>query len=374
MVTLLALALMASVALADEGYYLESPPLPTRAEALEIQQLAQESGINARVVRRYEHGSGWEYLVVAEGFTELDAAQQAAAQLAQDSGQGITVYEGDETGGRRLNARAQGWTGSSLDPGAVAVETPQEPLPTTQEILAHAVRALGGEGGGEARLADAEALTFRYERSLDTPAGRVQARHDLAWEAGDQRLRIQHIDGPGVDATMLVRGEEAWVYTEESGVLERDPEKTREVLADFGPDAVLFWPLGFAQRVADDPAFDALRVEGLEEHEGRQVYRLETIREATGESFQLLIDAERWTITQVSFRSDAGDVRYNFSDWRELDTGLVVPFEVILSRDGTEIEHIRLIELSLLDALPEQIWGPLDGEDDPFLKDDPESP
>ena len=116
--------LLAASLSASEGFYLESPPLGTRAEALELQEVSQQQGINARVVRRYEHGSGWEYLVVAEGYGGRTEAEQAAQLLAEGSGQGITVYEGERGSGRRLNARGEGWTGSSVDPGAVASAAP----------------------------------------------------------------------------------------------------------------------------------------------------------------------------------------------------------------------------------------------------------
>ncbi len=372
-ILVIAMVLALSASAAETAFYLESPPLSTRAEALELQAAAQEEGINARVVRRYEHGSGWEYLVLAEGFADRAEAESAAGVLASQSGHGITVYEGEGSGGRRLNARGEGWTGTSIDPGAVATQAEVVALPSAEEVLARSVRALGGASGGAQRLQESPALEFHYRRELATPAGAIQATHHLAWEQGDLRLKIEHEQGPGVDASMLIQGEQAWVHTED-GLLERDATRSREVLEDFGPMAVLEWPLSFAQQVEIDPAYGDLRVEGLEEFRGQMVYRLETIREVSGESFSILIDAERYTVAQVGFRSDAGAVSYHFEDWRELDTGLVVPFFVQLTRDGQQIEKVVVQELSLLDALPAQIWSPLDQKDDPFLEDDLGSP
>ena len=374
MVRFLILAMMLAVSVsAAEGFYLESPPLGTRAEALDLQEVAQSQGINARVVRRYEHGSGWEYLVVAEGYGDRAEAESAAELLAEGSGQGITVYEGEGSDGRRLNARVEGWTGSSIDPGAVATAPPKDDLPSAEEVLARSVRALGGESGGAQRLQESSALRFRYLRELETPAGIVSAQHDLAWEQGDIRLKIQHQSGPGVHASMLVHGEEAWVLTDQ-GLKERDPTRSRDVLSDFGPLAVLDWPLSYAQQVMEDPAFRDLEVAGVEDFQGRPVYRLETSREASGERFSVLIDVERYTVAHVGFRSNAGAVSYRFEDWRELDTGLVVPFFVLLTRDGAQVEKVVVQELELLDALPAQFWGPLDSKDDPFLEDDSSLP
>ena len=374
MVRFLVVAMLLAVSVsAAEGFYLESPPLGTRAEALELQEVAQAQGISARVVRRYEHGSGWEYLVVAEGYGDRGEAENAAELLAQGSGQGITVYEGEGSGGRRLNARVEGWTGSSIDPGAVATPPPKDNLPSAEEVLARSVRALGGESGGALRLQESPALRFRYQRELETPAGLVTAQHNLAWEQGDLRLKIDHQSGPGVQASMLVLGEQAWVLTDE-GLQERDSARSREVLSDFGPLAVLEWPLSFARQVVEDPAFRDLKVSGTEQFQGRSVYRLETSREGSGERFSILVDVERYTVAKVGFRSNAGAVSYRFDDWRELDTGLVVPFFVLLTRDGVQVEKVVVQELELLDTLPGHFWSPLDSSDDPFFADDPGSP
>jgi hypothetical protein len=374
MVRFLIVAMLLATSLsASEGFYLESPPLGTRAEALELQEVGQLQGISARVVRRYEHGSGWEYLVVVEGYGSRGEAEHAAQLFAEGSGHGITVYEGEGGSGRRLTARGEGWTGSSIDPGAVATAPAKDELPAADEVLARSVRALGGESGGALRLQESPAFRFRYERELDTPAGVVRAKHDLAWEQGDLRLKIEHQSGPGQYASMLVHGDKAWVHTED-GMLERDPQRCREVLADFGPLVVLDWPLNYAQQVYEDPAFQDLRVAGIEEFDGRSVYRLETNRDGTGERFSILVDSERYTVAKVGFRSNAGAVSYRFDDWRELDTGLVVPFFVVLTRDGVQVEKVVVQELELLDALPGQIWSPLDGKDDPFFADDPSLP
>ena len=70
----------------------------------------------------------------------------------------------------------------------------------------------------------------------------------------------------------------------------------------------------------------------------------------------LLVDAETWHIASVGFTTDAGRVRYGFADWRELDTGLVAPFDVRLERDGEVLETMTIIELSLPPELPGRVF------------------
>ena len=60
----------------------------------------------------------------------------------------------------------------------------------------------------------------------------------------------------------------------------------------------------------------------------------------------MLIDGSTWQPIEVSSTSDAGLVRVRFSDWRTLDSGIVIPFERSMERGGEDVEGIRVLELS----------------------------
>ena len=161
--------ILLSLLLAAE-FYLESPPMTTRSEALGVQQLAIDEGLEARVVRRYAHGAGWEYVVVVEGLESREAAEEHAESIAGKGGRGITVYRREGTDGVRVGdveSGAGALTDAGLDPTAPAIVAPDiGELPSADEVLQHAIRAVGGRTGGIDRVASNDHLRFSYERTV----------------------------------------------------------------------------------------------------------------------------------------------------------------------------------------------------------------
>ena len=321
--------------------YLESPTQSTRAEAQELRRLAESEGLEARLVRRYASGTGWEYVVVVEDVADQAAAEEAAARWAEAGGEGISIFleEGDEgvllQGGESevvAPAVQESQTGSMLD---------------AELVLRHAVRAVGGNQGGAAALSRAPALRFSYTRVVVSGDERIEARHELLRSADGERLSITSVEG-AVDSVTLVHPEGAWVVAGDEPV-ERDLARTREVLAGFGPEELLAYPLEFATLVDGEPSYGLLRTAESSD----SAYVLGYGGPEVGGAMELEVDAESWHVRGVRYTTDAGEVDYAFTDWREIDTGLVVPFEVELRRDGVLVDRLIVEELSVLDALSE---------------------
>ncbi|MCB9793348.1 MAG: hypothetical protein H6741_11565 [Alphaproteobacteria bacterium] len=329
------LLLLVSLAFAQETeFYLETPTVAARGELSALMDVAEEAGWSARVVRRYELGEGWTYALVVEDFDDAEAAQDAATRLAEIGGMGVAVYRREGRSGVRVSAdwpEDQGPGGR--EPGA---------LPPADEILLRAVRALGGREGGSARLAQSPAVRFNFEREVAGDAGPIRARHSYLRADKSLRLEIEILDGEGQSSLTVVGSEGAWVRTE-AGVVARDPGRASELLEAFAPEQILNYPMRFASLVASDPAHDALRTVALREDLQRPCYQLED-----GEGLGVCVDSSTWHPVEVSLDSGAGLVRYHYRDWREIDTGLVMPFEVEMQRDGAVIERVRVTEISLL--------------------------
>ena len=152
---MITLWLAVSLAYAD-AFYLEAPPVDARVEAVALQEEARLLGLEARVTRRYRHGSGWEFVVVVEGFEERPGAEDAARRLAEQTGQGIAVY--------RLES-----SGKPSAPEAEPVSPPSEAsLPDAGDLLQRAARSLGGVQGGQVRLESASSLWVQYDRTVFT--------------------------------------------------------------------------------------------------------------------------------------------------------------------------------------------------------------
>ncbi|HJN73660.1 MAG TPA: hypothetical protein QGF58_06965 [Myxococcota bacterium] len=333
--------LLIANALAGE-LYLESPALDTRAAAQVLRRQAEGQDLEARVVRRYSSGVGWEYVVVVEGLPDQQVAEEAAALWAEAGGEGVSIFrrEGDE--GVLVSTSS-----AELELDIVDPARPEQDLLAAELVLRHAVRALGGQQGGRAALDRAPAIRFSYVRVVASEDGRIEAHHELLRSPDGERLRIEGVDG-AVDSTTLVHPEGAWVVAGGEPV-ERDPERTREVLADFGPEELLAYPLEFAVLVESDPAYRLLRTASTD----GEVYVLEYGGPEVGGAMTVVLEAASWHVRSVSYSTDAGTVRYGFADWREIDTGLVLPFWMELHRDGVLVEGLVVEELSVLDALAE---------------------
>jgi len=316
---------------------LESSTLDTRAEALDMRALAEAEGLDARIVRRYVSGSGWEYTVIVDDL-DPDAAEVAASAWAEAAGEGITIFrrDGDDTPAVELPAPTP-----AAEPHAAAGAD----LLEAQVVLQHAVRALGGREGGRASLDRAPALRFEYVREVRSDDVLISAHHELLRSADGQRLRITGQEH-AVDSTTLVHPEGAWVQVDGTAT-ERDRDRAAEVVNDFGPEQLLAYPLDFVALVESEPGYRLLRTTS----DAGGVYVLEYGGPEVGGAMRLEIEGQAWHPVAVRHASEAGEVRYVFADWREIDTGLVLPFEVELHRDGVLVDRLTVADIAVLKEL-----------------------
>jgi hypothetical protein len=58
-------------------------------------------------------------------------------------------------------------------------------------------------------------------------------------------------------------------------------------------------------------------------------------------------------VRQVVFAGDAGDLRHEFDDYRELDVGLVIPHRLRTYRGAELVDDVEVTEFDLAPRLPE---------------------
>ncbi|MCP4804161.1 MAG: hypothetical protein GY913_20015 [Proteobacteria bacterium] len=320
---------------AAQAASLESMPVSTRGEALSMRQAAETAGHDARLVRRYVAGQGWEYTVRIEGFADAATAESAATELAEASGMTLVILG-------ELQPIA-------VEPPAVAGPVVEPGHPASGVILEHAVRAVGGRDGGAAVLADASGVRFVYVRTVMQDGVELRAEHQLLREASDLRLTV-HGEDPVRASTTVVTDDGSWMRVDGER-LAQDEARAREVLGGFEPEQLLALPLGFGHLVDTDPVWAQLETVSVEGEGGDRLYVLEAGADSA-RGLRVEVAEEDWRIVEVVVRSDSGEAQHAFADWRELDTGLVVPFDVTLSRDGAVVSRLEVQELALVDAHP----------------------
>lgn len=205
-------------------YYLESVPAAGKERATAVVDQARALGLQARVVRRYRHGEGWEYLARVEGWEDPAEARRWASSLASAAHEPMTVFVTEGQWARPLPL-----TGPQPLP-----DDPVTPPSQTPEALIGAL-ALADQrwGGGWRELAAQQAQTLTYRRTM--PDG---ATVDQRWTREGGREEVQSLPAPGVPSTVVRDGDRTTLTTPAGEQPVPEPRATA-LIASLGPRAFL---------------------------------------------------------------------------------------------------------------------------------------
>jgi len=348
------LLLWASSATAGE-YYIEAPPVGTRAEAAQVSRACAVVEVKCRTVRRFHHGLGWEFVVLAEGFEEIEAARLAASGLAGEMGRGVQVFEvrGAEahvvqsvSSPPSLSAVEASVPLDVTEPAGLEHQGAVQPLAgaTVPDLLARVARAHGGSDGGAALLESSEALVFRFRRELSTG---VMVEHVYARRGADRYLEVKADSGAVVSSRSVVSGPTAWLITEGGDADQLTFEDASEVTRNvdrFSPETTLGFSVQVARACENRLEFQmAYRAEADSEE------RVAIQFDGDGVSAPLTakFHSDDGTLRELKVQSDGGEVVSQFAQYRSVEPGLVVPHEVNVTRDGQPVDRVRVIELDL---------------------------
>jgi hypothetical protein len=325
-------------------FYLEAPAVPEKADATALAEAAQGQGQASRVVRRYRKGAGWEYVVVIEGFADQAAATAAAGALAGKTGKPITVFEtmGDEA--RAVSVEAPAAAASSADDE----RTPEQIA--AGRILEAAVKAHGGAPGGLAVVQKAEAVKFEFRRTV--PGGPT-VKHVYAERGSDRFLEVVIEKGTGTSSKSGVAQGKGWLAAGSAQATLQDTAQTATELDRFAPEAVLAFPLGFASAVTERKEFQSLVPAGGEQVDGEACEVLRYDGGRAGTPLTLYVGDGDHRVRKVVFGSDAGDVIHEFSDWKELAPGVVLPRRIRTWRGTELIDDVEVLGIDLHPKLPD---------------------
>ena len=341
---------------ASEEFYWEGPALGSRAEATSMARECAEEGFRCRVVRRFHHGLGWEFVMLVEGFASAEDASEAASVVADRVGRGMSIYgiQGSEAQAveplpddslDRVEEPAPAMRPPTSEPTVDA--TPEGPV-DAQDLLKAAVRAHGGVLGGMDMVVAAEALLFRFRRHV--PDGPVAA-HSYARRGEDLYLEVTVERGDGLSSRSGVRGEEAWLET--SHMTREDPLRTRETIERFAPEQILSFPLEFARAAEKRRELQLTFLDGTEDIDGDLCDVLRYGGDRVSSPMALAIEQKTGWVRRVVFEGDAGNLRHEYDDYRELEAGLVVPYRLRTYLAGVLVDDVEVSELDLAPRLPE---------------------
>jgi hypothetical protein len=302
---------------------LRSPLTQSEAVARDTLAIAEQLDLEAQIHKSYQHGLGWQYSVSIRGFSTSEEASAAAVLLAEKTGRGVDLLLDDSDS--RL-----GWL------------TPLPVLPSAENLRMRVVRALGGVDGGRHRLEKAKSLSFVYSRRL--PKQDLVANHRFDRFDDFYRAEIAQPATPSRDVVFLHGPQGDWV--KQGGVFRPVAANHFALLQEkLRPSAVYGGILAMPALLASDLDYGRLRVAGQELIDFRNAIRLE------GESphGKVILWVEASTALPISWQLDtvAGSNQWVFSDWRAIESNLILPVLMEVYGDGKFLDQIRLEEIGL---------------------------
>lgn len=350
-----------------EELFVETAPVSDRATAAERQEKAAAFGLAARVVRRLEKGSGWQYVVRVDDLEQRDVAQRVALSLSEATGSTVSIYlragrdvlpldevavgaatpsstprvvvAPEHATEREADVESPVGTAASSEP--VAADLPEGDPVAGATLLAAVVRAHGSSDRPAAdQLDGAGRIHFRFERLVWSEEGNLRVWHDYWEDAGKVRLEVRILEGEGKDsvAVFLPKG---GASVESGGQVKvADEAILREAIECFRPSRVLGRALDLS---GIDTERGALYL-GSQEQEGRQLAML-LLGDGDSESRVILgVDEADRRVRSLTIATDAGEIGWRFGDYHEV-AGVVVPYLVELTREGVSRERIAILEL-----------------------------
>lgn len=314
-----------------DTWYLETAAVPERPAAVRMQEVAAKAGHKARVVKRFQLGEGWGFVVLVEGFGTEAAATKAQARLATDLGGPLVLFRIEE-GGK---------AGIAVPPAAPAADAP-----TAGEWIARADAAHGGASGGTSALARAEAVHFVFEREFEVEGRKMTVSHDYWREGASRRLAVD-TRGGGTDSLAIANGSGGWVVV--GGQAEaRDLGVLIGAVDAFAPESVLTAALDVHALLTAPEIADFRLLEGAD-----RVVRVGAGADEPQASLSFVdIDPETGRLAGLRWVSPAGPIRFELSDYRALGAGLAVPHRVTIERADGRTEQIAVRTLEVADRAP----------------------
>ena len=358
-----ALALLCLSQIAQAApFSVESPSYRAREDAdRERTEAIQAGGApeRTRIVRRYERGAGWRYLVhvdSVESQSELERligvltdGERAPRVVDLATGAAVSIRPSPVTAGP---APA---TAATDAPSPVAGTNGKRSRRETEGVLAAAVAAHGGVAGGLKVLESSSLQTFQFVREVPSDAETLKAKHVYRQSGNALRLDVAVQRGDGVDSTTVVSpGGGAWV-TSANQTVPRDTERTREILRRFAPDQLLRVALGVAGDIETAGAWRSLQVVGPE---GDDLLVLRPSEEASGGLIEVAFSRTDHRLRRLVMEEGGHRTEFFFDDYRQVAPGLVVPHESETRRDGQLVESIQVIGIDVASPIPASLFAP----------------
>ena len=336
MLTWLVLLLSGAAFAGDADYYFEGPAMDSRRDATKMSRVAEDMGLQSRVVRRFARGSGWRFVLIVEGFDAETSATEAALSVASDVGSSMVVYQVGDGQATRV-AEVLPAEGVEPQPGAGGTEV------VVEDVLERAVVA---HGGNPHPVRATDTLLFQFTREL--PSG-LRAEHTVARRGQETYVEVDIKRGEGKSSKAWILDGGAWLSVEGGEPEPQDATWAREQLHTFLPEAVLGLPVGMGEALDTRRELRELYADGTARSGDVQCLVLKYDGDQVSAPLGLFLDEGSLLIRRVVSGVDAR----NYDDYRSVRSGVMAPFDVQVTQEGEMVDHIQVQNLDLDPELDE---------------------
>jgi hypothetical protein len=264
-------------------FVVETPPMKTRVEALRQLRAVVADGYNARLIKRYRHGVGFEFVVILPGFQTPEEAKASAESLSAVLGSSLGVYEPN------VNPDGQTAPDVSGSPGAEVLDLTRTGLESVYEQLRWvAQRDAFVQGLEAARQVD---FQFRWTEA-DKPSEHRSYARDLDYEFA--------VFGPRANRLELwLEPDGAWLRGPNGHKRAVDRGYARSLIRAQSPRHVLGTGMRLLWEVLEPDLAPVLTSDGVVEVSGTMCYLLRAEVGPSQTPLSLAFDVQRLRLRQL---------------------------------------------------------------------------
>jgi hypothetical protein len=310
-------------------FVVETPPMKTRVEATKQLRLVVAEGFNARLIRRYRHGVGYEYVVSLPGFPTSEEANQNALSISKVLGSSLSVYERDvQSSGERLG-----------------LQDPRPPLtpklaPAWRELALEQMRWVAEQDGFLPALREATQVEFEFLRT--GPDGLVERRRYVR----EQDTEFVVLGPRDHQFGLWLEPDEAWIKTPDGAKRAVNRAYAESQVREQSPSRVLGSGVEQLRELLDRDLAPALHADGLIEVNGKLCYLLSGEVGPSRTRISVAFDTRRFRLMQIVVGSVGQAWSVEFDEYHEEVNGLNIPHAISVWFGGEILYQFDILALS----------------------------
>jgi hypothetical protein len=288
-------------------------------------------GYNARLVKRYRHGGGYQFVVFLAGFSDGEEARSVSKALARLVGVSVTVFEPP---GAALV--------SDVVEGAATTSSPEFPEFDSLTSIYEQVRWVAERDDYKQALQTATQVNFRY-RWTDSMG--IEETHRYASQGNNEYYERVRFTGR---SEIWLEDGQGWLTDPLGSSREVSHSFAAGIVRAASPGQVLGVGREFLSEILSVDLAPSLRWDGLSDVLGHLCYVLSGRLGPSRTPVSVSFDAKRYWMRQLIIGSSKSVWVVELDNYYEQVNGINVPHLIQVWLNGEILYTVNVEEISLL--------------------------